>query len=299
MTLDITSSQSSETTGFQKLALTAARPIGQQLGEIGAVAKREPSRTLASILPAETDNRLMASLERIGGQRPVFKRHAMCPENAPTYWVIKGMSWTCPQDRQKEALEAVDHSLRPAHEETLAQALYTLRTVTRGRTANGDDDREAEAMIWIEALRAYPADIVIDTLRTWSERKDGMWWPTWHDVQKVLAQRSSDRQFMFWHIKSGKCLPMPKVETSQEPTAESRARVRQRAAEVREMLNPKPAVETSELTIALRNGHDDKARSLIKASMVGVKLSAEALAIVERQKPTDDDVAVYKARNPT
>lgn len=97
----------------------------------------------------------------------------------------------------------------------IGKALYTLRMMTRGRDQRSDADREAEALIWQEHLRLFPADIVLVTLKNWPLRPDGQWWPTWHDVQKELEAQTSGRRLLADHIRSGKCLPAPKAEEEE------------------------------------------------------------------------------------
>jgi hypothetical protein len=146
------------------------------------------------------------------------------------YSVPVAVFWTCDPSKIDEAKAAIEFSLRPAPEDVLAQALYRLRVVTRGRDRGGDDDREAEAMIWIDQLRQFPADIVLETLRAWPERSDGMWWPTWHDVHQAVSREAAARRMLHWHITSLQCLPKPAGDVPA-PDAESRARVRQRVEE--------------------------------------------------------------------
>jgi hypothetical protein len=258
MTSDHELSRDSETTGFQRAVLKLEKPTGSRPGAIGSVANREPSASLAALKPVEVEDRLLVSLTHIGGQRPVFSRKTMFPEGQPMYSIPVAVSWTCQPEAVDEARAAVEFSLRPAPEDVLAQALYRLRIVTRGRDRAGDD-REAEAMIWIEELRRFPADIVLETLRTWPERSDGMWWPTWHDVRETIARQTAARSMLLWHITSWSCLPKP-VDDLPAPDAASKARVRERAAAMRRAVDqpkPDPVVE------AMRDGDEDRARQLL------------------------------------
>jgi len=95
---------------------------------------------------------------------------------------------------------AAQASLRAAPEDEIAKAVYRLRIITRGREQRSDADREAEAVIWIEQLRCWPGDIVLDTLKGWPHRKDGQWWPTWHDVEAELRGKTSLRQAIVSHL---------------------------------------------------------------------------------------------------
>jgi hypothetical protein len=192
-----------------------------------------PAPALAKLTPQETNARMEAHLERISGRRPVFARRMMFPSDGPAYSVTEAASWTCATaDQQREALAAVEFSLRPADEDALGAALYTLRIMTRGRAMMPEADREAEAMIWLEHLRRFPADIVLTTLRNWPTRPNGQWWPVWHEVQKDLEAQTSARRLLAEHIRASKCLPSPSGHAEgKEPSDEQRERSAARAKE--------------------------------------------------------------------
>jgi hypothetical protein len=130
----------------------------------------------------------------------------MFPENGPTYQITEAVFWTCSEAQQQEAITAVDFSMRSAPEALIAKALYELRVVTRGRANRETGDDEAEAIIFTERLRQFPADIVLDTLRNWHARSDGQWWPTWHDLHKAIEPQATARRMLAEHIRSGACL---------------------------------------------------------------------------------------------
>lgn len=140
----------------------------------------------------------------------------MFPENAPTYQVTEGVFWTCSETQQQEAITAVEFSMRSAPEALIAKALYELRVVTRGRVNREQSDDEAEAIIFTERLRQFPADIALDTLKNWPARSDGQWWPTWHDLHKVIEPQATARRMLADHIRSGACLPLAQPAV-QEP----------------------------------------------------------------------------------
>lgn len=115
----------------------------------------------------------------------------------------------------------VDYSLRPAGEDDLGAALYTLRIMTRGRERYEADDREAEAIVWLQQLRKYPADIALDVIRNWTSRSDGQWWPTWHDVSQELEGQTITRRLLAQHIRSGDCLiTAPPVDLDRDESPE-------------------------------------------------------------------------------
>ncbi|UQS95276.1 hypothetical protein Pam5_60 [Pseudanabaena phage Pam5] len=190
-----------------------------------------PAPALAKLTPQETNARMEACLERISGRRPVFNRRMMFPSDGPAYSVTETANWKCATESQRnEALAAVEFALRPAEPDAIGAALYTLRIMTRGRAQASDADREAEAVIWLEHLRRFPADIVLTTLRNWPTRPNGQWWPVWHEVQKDLDAQTSARRLLAEHIRASKCLPAPDAEpemASDEQREQAAARAKE------------------------------------------------------------------------
>jgi hypothetical protein len=223
---------SSETTGPVSLGSVALSAIGQARSGMPP-ANSAPAAALAKLTPQETNARMEACLERISGRRPAFSRRMMFPSDGPAYSVTETASWKCATEPQRnEALAAVEFALRPADPDAIGAALYTLRIMTRGRAQMAEADREAEAMIWLEHLRRFPADIVLTTLRNWPTRPNGQWWPVWHEVQKDLEAQTSARRLLAEHIRASKCLPAPTDHTEgKEPNDEQRERSAARAKE--------------------------------------------------------------------
>lgn len=146
----------------------------------------------------------------------------MFPANGPTYSICEAAGWRCStEEERQQALVAVDYSLRPAGEDDLGAALYTLRIMTRGRERYEADDREAEAIVWLQQLRKYPADIALDVIRNWPSRSDGQWWPTWHDVLKELEGQTGTRRMLAENIRSGACLAKPTVDLDRDDSPEA------------------------------------------------------------------------------
>lgn len=209
MTKSSDASTNSATTGPVSLGTAVANAIGTaRSGTQSAVLS--PAAALGKLTPRETDARVAASLEHISGHRPLLKRRTLFPENGPAYSICEAASWRCENaEQQQDALRAVEYSLRPAGEDDLGAALYSLRVMTRGRERYEADDREAEAIVWLQQLSKYPADIALDVIRNWPTRSDGQWWPTWHDVQKELEGATNARRLLATHIRSGACLAKP------------------------------------------------------------------------------------------
>lgn len=182
-------------------------------------------------------------------------------------------------------MAAVEFALRPAEPDAIGAALYTLRIMTRGRAQASEADREAEAMIWLEHLRRFPADIALTTLRNWPTRPNGQWWPVWHEVQKDLEAQTSARRLLAEHIRASKCLPAPvSTDPGAERTAEEQARIdaqveRWRKAEGHEHFKGETVVDRDAVPAAKLAALDaavERAEAKFKAG--GYRLSPEALA---------------------
>jgi hypothetical protein len=206
--LDVSSVISSATA----MLTDGSMPTGDLLGGIGARKPLTVSAGLAAMRPEETDHRVTVALKRISGQPPVFLTRRMFPEDGPTYVLVEGVRWDCPAENLDEAARIVEGAFRSAPAEAVGAALYKLRIRTRGREPRSPADQEAEAMIWIEDLRRYPGDIVLDVLNTWHCRDNGMWWPTWHEVEAELKKRQDRRMALANFIRRGLLKGTPEVE---------------------------------------------------------------------------------------
>lgn len=276
----------SETTGLQPLGPHLGKLIGSRPGETGfaAMPNVAPAPALAKLTPQETNARMEACLERISGRRPVFSRRMMFPSDGPAYSVTETAGWKCATESQRnEALKAVEFALRPAEADAIGAALYTLRIMTRGRAQMSEADREAEATIWLEHLRRFPADIVLTTLKNWPTRPNGQWWPVWHEVQKNLEAQTSARRLLAEHIRASKCLPAPADHAEgKEPSDEARQRA---AARAKEWTQQKREEQQGERW-------KPREAEAIQAAMAaeGLRLSPEALATFSKEHL--DSVAV-------
>jgi hypothetical protein len=293
--------QNSEITGAMSLGSAVARSLGQARGGIIADGSRTGSAALAKLTPQETNARMEACLQRISGQRPVLGRRMMFPANGPAYSITESASWKCTTESQRnEALAAVEFALRPADEMDIGKALYTLRMMTRGRDQRSDADREAEALIWQEHLRLFPADIVLVTLKNWPHRPDGQWWPTWHDVQKELEAQTSGRRLLADHIRKSECLPPPAKDFEPDDSPEALARRKAQADAARERFGIKSStgetvVDREAMPEALRAERDKEvAKAAAKLREGSYRLSDEAMAIFrdglsDRVVPSPDE----------
>ena len=216
------------------------------------------------------------------------------------YSITEAASWTCDDaDQQKRGLHAVTFSLSPAPEAKITQALFELRTLTRGRVNRDASEDEAEALIWTQNLRQYPADIVLHTLKNWPSRSDGQWWPTWHDVLKIVEAATHGRRLLANHIRSGACLPAPKAAEEERDDSPEAVAARKAFCEshIRNKLPPKEDpvhhVEDFDQWNARRTEEVAK-----QSSAGGFHLSAEALEIFERKPRISDEeyAAILEAK---
>lgn len=145
----------------------------------------------------------------------------MIPNDAPIYSIVTGIDWPIPLEVAEHAHALIDGAFRAAPEEKIAAEVYQLRLLTRGREQRHESDREAEALIWVEKLRGYPGDIVVDVLQSWPSRSNGQWWPTWSEVEKELRARTGERQALANHVQAvirsgGRPEPVAAVEKGPE-----------------------------------------------------------------------------------
>jgi hypothetical protein len=271
----------SATTGFKRLGLVAENPIGQPLSEIGSGKPLMVSANLATMRPEETEERMQAALAQLSEQRPVFLTKRMYPNNGPTYVVTEGVRWSCPSEKLAEAARIVEGAFRAAPSDKISAALYRLRMLTMGRDQRSPEDQEAEYIIWIENLRCYPADIVLDTLGSWSSREDGKWWPTWHEVEAELKKRQDRRMALGMFVKTAleRGLPALPVPEPTAATTEERERAyRDYMERVRQQLKGEVAQTRAQVEEAAKK----RLRELYHEGINGrgsLKLSAEAVEL--------------------
>jgi hypothetical protein len=125
----------------------------------------------------------------------------ICPNIGPVYEVISRVAWNVYGEQASAMLDIIAGSFKAAPAETIAAEVYRLRMMTRGREKRDAADREAEAAIWIEKLRCYPGDIVVAVLQGWTSRENGMWWPTWNEVDQELRKLSDKRMSLLNHVR--------------------------------------------------------------------------------------------------
>lgn len=258
--------KSLSTIGVALLAQKASSSTGSRHGVIACGSyPLEVSTKLSARKPDEVDRSLLAHLALISGQPIAFEEKLIFPNNESFKKTMQVASWELPSSARDECRAAIAGSMRSASGEELGKALYRLRILTRGREQRSDEDREAEAVIWIEQLQCWPGDIVIEALRRWPSRKDGQWWPTWHEVEAELKIRTSLRQALMNHL--------------QKPPAGTRAPAKL-SADQRIALVEKHAAPINPIELQLQvptNAMEQELTALLDASREPLRASAELL----------------------
>ena len=244
MTKQEAQSHHSGTIGEQSRGLMVANSIGTARSGTGlGVRPQMQSASLSARDPVEVDKSLSARLQSISGRQVAFTSRLTFPEAGGFRQVITGLNWNCPQHHVDECLEIVAASMRSAPEDKIAGALYRLRLLTRGREQRSEADREAEAVIWIENLRCWPGDIVLAVLKDWTRRSDGMWWPSWSDIEVELTTRTSKRAALETHLR-GSPVALPKPEDKPRSAEEKQADANLMAGLVQKLTPPKQRDKT-------------------------------------------------------
>jgi hypothetical protein len=149
------------------------------------------------------------------------------PNDGPSYSVVSEVRWDCPREKLPEVAAIIEGAFKAAPADRIANELYKLRMLTAGRDQKDAADQEAENVIWLEQLRCYPGDIVIDVLRSWTkpDNPNGKWWPTWNDIAARLERASDRRRALLNFVRVLADRPEPvKAITDQPPSAEQRAK---------------------------------------------------------------------------
>jgi hypothetical protein len=157
----------------------------------------------------------------------VFQTRTLFPNDGPAYSVVSEVRWDCPHEKLPEVVSIIEGAFKAAPPDRIANELYKLRMLTAGRDQKDAADQEAENVIWLEQLRCYPGDIVIEVLRSWTKpgNPQGKWWPTWNDIASRLQQACDKRQALLNFVRALAERPAPTLAiTDQPPTAEQRAK---------------------------------------------------------------------------
>lgn len=154
-------------------------------------------------------------------------------EDGSVYSVLQAIEWDCPHNAIDQAARVIAGAFRAASAQQLGAALYRLRTLTRSREAQTPDDQTAETTVWLEEMKAWPGDIVLDVVRAWPRRAGkGQFWPTWAELLVEIRAACEVRIALLNHVRrlsatkaaappEPEAKPDDKPETNPEPTPET------------------------------------------------------------------------------
>jgi hypothetical protein len=83
----------------------------------------------------------------------------------------------------------ISESLAPASDDEMGNWLGELSTIAIRRGGSAEEGALA-VMAYVKRLRAYPGDIVRDTLINWT----GKWFPSWGELKEILDARIAPRK---------------------------------------------------------------------------------------------------------
>lgn len=163
-----------------------------QAQAVGA-AGQAPGEALANADPRAMNRRLESRVRTLCGGQFIARVSSRFEGEVFSHSVVEGVDWDLPVENREKVRELVTRLTRPAPEARIMDALYRLRMFTIGRGEGNDEGRAAEATVWVQALRKYPADVVVHTLGEWTTRINGRFWPTWHELEQHLKAQASLR----------------------------------------------------------------------------------------------------------
>jgi hypothetical protein len=195
---------SSETTGFRKLGSALESALGQLAGGTGS-GERRNAHGLPTLPPIRASEvRPVALLRDPAELLPPRLRAslgaAQWSDIAPgdAYGAdLYAMGYNTPAvvdaaatTEAKTFVSALQQTCRPLDDESLIRELAKLRTKV-GRRAEEGSDMELLFEAYVEDLREYPADIVLEVLRTWPNLSK--WWPALEELKQPIGWRVRQR----------------------------------------------------------------------------------------------------------
>ena len=186
---------------MRPLAQVLGSATGQPLGGIGYSAHRN---TLApvdrqEVAAFETETQVVTSLglssERLLGVPVRTNRHSTSDPNGCDLVVERyELPAVVPASAHAELVEArrrVSELCRPLADQDLIRELFRTRMLM-SRSAQSDADFDLIVEAYADELKVYPADIVIDALRTVARMNQ--WWPSWAELLEIVERRARPRR---------------------------------------------------------------------------------------------------------
>ena len=160
--------------------------------------------------PAENTAAALSSLQRLGCNVALRTRTEF-PENGSWREVITGAAVEISDTADLAACRRIVAAMMaPASIADTGKWLAELSLVS-ARKATGDDESAALIAAYHDRLKAYPGDVVRETLKSWR----GKWFPTWGELADILDGRIAGRRAIVAAIQNHEMLakPAPKVAT--------------------------------------------------------------------------------------
>jgi hypothetical protein len=206
MTTPIENSENSETTGLVPLVRGLERAIGLLAGGTGS--ERQPMteaglpvvRPVTAAEAVATDERqidrpdawptpLRSCIVGVHWRDAVSTRHGW--DGYPTGYDVALVIPVETVELARTYYRAYRDLCAPMDEAGLARALLGLRDMTIRKAEEGAD-WQITLENWLDALRPYPADIVLWAIQFW--RNCERFWPTWTEFKMLLDRRVAQRR---------------------------------------------------------------------------------------------------------
>ena len=204
------------------------------------------SAIIGSALPAQKDSR---QIGRQPSETAAVKFPAVCEATAATEWRdpaallppqiasslvstmadgdIDGHGWdgyavnyelsrALSEDERQHALAFAERLLEPAPPQQIVRELTRLRLLSVTRDQSGDMDLLLAA--YVDELRRYPGDLVVDELRAWPH-SGSKYWPSAHELIGRIERRVRPRRALQDALERGYAAPQTSPDW-QKPTAE-------------------------------------------------------------------------------
>ncbi len=172
--------------GLPEIIPTDAQAIG--------APRQDASENFANSDPRDINRRLESRVRALcGGQ---FRTNVSSRFNGEmfSHSVVEGLDWDLPVESRGKVRELLARVTKPAPDRMIIAALYDLRKITISRERESTEEgKAAESEVWLRLLAKYPADVAVHTLREWTQRVNGRFWPTWHELEQILRSKSSIR----------------------------------------------------------------------------------------------------------
>lgn len=158
---------SSETTGPRNLGSVALSVIGERRGATGSVVVPKTSSAIAAAeTPAAVEKSLEAALPITLKSRLNWTFNN---DHLPVGVMVHGIE-AVPDEDIAMGLALTLGASRPAEPRAIVEGLAKADMVTKARASEAVDGK-ARIQVFIEDLREFPTDVVVDAFRHWRRRE--------------------------------------------------------------------------------------------------------------------------------